>query len=455
MSFDVVNLYPSIPLKRATIVIIDLLRQDEDLHTRTKLKIPEIKILIELCLSRCYFLWNDEIHLLKDSGPIGLSLMVVMAEGFLQVLETRAIHEALHLQPPAAPITHYRYVDDSHDRFIDENKPNIFLGILNKQDECIDYTMEVENEKKELSYLEIMSKNPGTGKYEFDIYRKKAITNVQIKPESCHDPQILRGVFKGFLNRAFRICSKTYLEKEIEFLIKVFKENGYEEEQLRKAVQEVRSKWSENATESSENQGGSKNEETGETVTIPWIPGVSPRLKKAFRKAGFKVVCKSGQNIGNILTARNKTKLPENSHPGIYIIPCSCGITPYRGETKKRTSTRIEEHRTNLQKEEWGKSAVARHSKDCNGRIQFENAKTVAVVHKKFERKVRESLEIQKHDCHVVQGGMNPDKGQYMKTNFWYPMLKYLKKTEENQDPRDMTPNMTSNMASNMVSNNI
>ena len=168
-------------MKRATIVIIDLLRQDEDLHKRTKLKIPEIKILIELCLSRCYFLWNDEIHLLKDSGPIGLSLMVVMAEGFLQVLETRAIHEALHLQPPAAPITHYRYVDDSQDRFIDENKPNIFLGILNKQDECIDYTMEVENEKKELSYLEIMSKNPGTGKYEFDIYRKKAITNVQIK----------------------------------------------------------------------------------------------------------------------------------------------------------------------------------------------------------------------------------------------------------------------------------
>ena len=32
----------------------------------------------------------------------------------------------------------------------------------------------------------------------------------------------------------------------------MFKGNDYEEEQLRKAVQEVRSKWSENATESSE-----------------------------------------------------------------------------------------------------------------------------------------------------------------------------------------------------------
>ena len=110
------------------------------------------------------------------------------------------------------------------------------------------------------------------------------------------------------------------------------------------------------------------------------------------------------------------------------MIPCSCGIAPYRGQTKKRTCTRIEEHRTKIEKEEWGNSAVALHSKNCNGRIEFENAKTVAVVHKTFERKVRESLEIQKYDCHIAQGGMNPDKGQYMKTNFWYPMLKHLKK---------------------------
>ena len=444
VSYDVVNLYPSIPLKRATKVIIDLLQQDEDLSRRTKLKIPEIKLLIELCLSKCYFLWNDEIHLLKDSGPIGLSLMVVMAEGFLQVLEERAIHEALHMQPPTAPITHYRYVDDTHNRFIDENKPHAFLEVLNRQDESTTYTMEVENENKELSYLEIMSKNPGTGKYEFDIYRKKAITNVQVKPESCHDPKILRGIFKGFLNRAYRICSTKYLEKEIEFLVKIFKENGYDEEQLRKSVNEVKSKWTNEAAESTENSEESNNQEARETVTIPWIPGVSPRLKKAFRKAGYKVVCKSGRSIGSILTVRNKTKLPQNSYPGVYVIPCSCGIAPYRGQTKKRTYTRIEEHHTNIEKEEWGKSAVALHSKNCNGRIEFEKAKTVAVVHKTFERKVRESLEIQKHDCHVSQGGMNPDRGQYMKTNFWYPMLKYLKKTEEKQESGYMTSNLTS-----------
>ena len=86
VSFDVVNLYPSIPLKEATKVILDLLKEDPSHSNYTKLKLNEIKEMIELCISRCYFVWNDEIHVLKDSGPIGLSIMVVLAEGFLQVL---------------------------------------------------------------------------------------------------------------------------------------------------------------------------------------------------------------------------------------------------------------------------------------------------------------------------------------------------------------------------------
>ena len=161
------------------------------------------------------------------------------------------------------------------------------------------------------------------------------------------------------------------------------------------------------------------------------IPGVSPKLKKAYRKAGYKVVFKSGRNIGDILTAKNKTKLPKNSRPGVYKIPCSCGITPYRGETKKRICTRVNEHVENVKKGEWEKSAVAEHSKNCPGNILFDNAETVAVVNKAFERKVRETLEIQKHDCHIKDGGMNPDKGQNVTTKFWFPLSKFLKKAEE------------------------
>ena len=46
VSYDVVNLYPSVPIKEATDVIIDLLNKDDEVGKYTKLKINEIKTLI-------------------------------------------------------------------------------------------------------------------------------------------------------------------------------------------------------------------------------------------------------------------------------------------------------------------------------------------------------------------------------------------------------------------------
>ena len=83
VSYDVVNLYPSIPIKEATEVLIDQLSRDDDLKNLTKLTIGELKSLIDICVSKCYFIWNDEIHELQNAGPIGLSIMVVLAEGYL------------------------------------------------------------------------------------------------------------------------------------------------------------------------------------------------------------------------------------------------------------------------------------------------------------------------------------------------------------------------------------
>ena len=430
VSYDVVNLYPSVPLKEATSVMIDILNNDFDsIKQDTKLEISEIKMLIELCLSVCYFIWNNEIHLLKDAGPIGLSLMVVMAEAFLQVLEAKAIDDALFYQPPIKPLTYIRYVDDSHSRFENLELAEKFLSLLNNQHPRIQYTIEKENGNKELQFLDINVINNGTGKYEFDIYRKKAITNVQVKPESGHDPSILRGIFKGFVHRAVSICSEKYLDKEIDFLVNIFIENGYDKNELLKMVNQVKLKRNMDPVINDVNSINAT--EIHQTITLPWIPGgVSTKLKKIYRNAGYKVVFKAGPNIQTILTSKNKMKLPKNSFPGVYKTPCSCGITPYRGETKKRILTRNYEHQKYIEKEQWKKSGVAVHARTCEGNIEFQNTETVKVIYNRFDRKVRETLEIQRHDCHITKGGMNPDKGQYVTTNFWMPFFRHLNQRE-------------------------
>ena len=66
-----------------------------------------------------------------------------------------------------------------------------------------------------MNFLDVMIVNNTKGKYEFKVYRKEAITNIQIKPHSNYDPKILSAIFKGYVYRSYSICSDSHLQDEI------------------------------------------------------------------------------------------------------------------------------------------------------------------------------------------------------------------------------------------------
>ena len=94
------------------------------------------------------------MHELRDSVPIGLSLMFVRAEGFLQVLEAKALRDALYHQPNIEVLSFYRYVDDSHARFNNIDCAIQFQNILNKHHNKIQYTIDKEDGNKVLQFLD-------------------------------------------------------------------------------------------------------------------------------------------------------------------------------------------------------------------------------------------------------------------------------------------------------------
>ena len=65
------------------------------------------------------------------------------------------------------------------------------------------------------NFLDIKIKN-NSGRYELDVHRKPALTNVQIKPHSFIPSDTITGIFTRFLARATKICSEKYLTAEIE-----------------------------------------------------------------------------------------------------------------------------------------------------------------------------------------------------------------------------------------------
>ena len=56
----------------------------------------------------------------------------------------------------------------------------------------------------------------------------------------------------------------------------------------------------------------------------------------------------------------HKDSVDESQKPGVYRIPCECGLV-YIGETGRNLSKRLKEHKSNCEKAELDKSAVAKH----------------------------------------------------------------------------------------------
>ena len=90
----------------------------------------------------------------------------------------------------------------------------------------------------------------------------------------------------------------------------------------------------------------------------------------------------------------------------MYRIPCECGLV-YIGETGRNLSLRLKEHKTNCEKAELEKSAVAKHSWTYDHCMKWNEASILATESHKFSdfsRKMRESIEIEKHSTIDQEG---------------------------------------------------
>ena len=145
---------------------------------------------------------------------------------------------------------------------------------------------------------------------------------------------------------SFQFLKDSYLEltkscqNEIQFLIDIFTENGYQ----RKTLEKIKKYLKVLQNPPVNNQDTS--EDISKVVKLPWISIIGPKLRQAFKKKNIKVIFKSGPNLKSLL-CRNKTKLLPNSYPGVYELKCTCN-SAYFGETKKKILTRTIEHQQDI-----------------------------------------------------------------------------------------------------------
>jgi hypothetical protein len=165
------------------------------------------------------------------------------------------------------------------------------------------------------------------------------------------------------------------------FLKDVFRENGYSDQQIHRALDRRP------FLPQTDNKPHS-------VAFLPFVGTVFNHISRVLARHNIKSVGLPHMKLSSLLS-------PVKDHlglrtPGAYRIPCECGRV-YIGQTGRSVDIRIKEHQRPTRLDHLDKSTVAEHSIDQGHRIQFHDASILAMKTRYIDRIVREAIEIELH----------------------------------------------------------
>ena len=340
------------------------------------------------------FTFDGEGFKQKFGVAMGSSLSPVLANLCMEFIEIEFISNC---PEDIKPLIWFRYVDDV---FIiyqkDEANFNRFLDYVNNLVPSIKFTVEWEMDNK-LPFLDVLvHHNPITNAFSFSVYRKPTNSEMYIHYFSYHSSQVKSNIVMNMVTRALRICDPVYLDEELLHIKSVFEKLEYPkyfvENSFSKAKRNFYNPNNERKKFSSIN-----------SIVLPFHQSLVPvkqfldRNKRSENK-DVSLVFNYKNSVRSQLV-RNRSNTNESS--GVYSIPCKDCNKRYFGETGRKLSTRLEEHRRDCRIGS-EKSMVAKHSLEVGHRIDWEKASVIFKNNKIGERRVVEGALI--HLCETFEG---------------------------------------------------
>ena len=175
VSYDVKNLYPSIPISKALEQVERLLRKCETLGKVTGLGVDSIMELLRWMFGLTYCEYNGK-HYVLDSGPIGLGTTGEIAKIYMEDFQIRAMNTS-----PCPLDQWYWYVDDSELKCKKEDSEKILEHLNGMETGVIQFTKE-EQKDDVLPVLDLKQRvDRKTKQVECMVHYKKTHTNINVK----------------------------------------------------------------------------------------------------------------------------------------------------------------------------------------------------------------------------------------------------------------------------------
>ena len=201
--------------------------------------------------------------------------------------------------------------------------------------------MELERDSS-LPLLDTLLTRREGGALDVPVFRKPTHTDRYLHFSPHHPASAKRAAVRSLFYRARNVTLRKENLREEENLTTTFKQNGYPLPFIRtisSSIQEP-STPPEESDEELDDEGSQEDERKPPLAVIPYISGVSERIRKACENFDMRVVFKWGPILRSLLT-KVKDPLPKEKLAGVvYQIPCQCGKV-YVGEMQRRLEARV------------------------------------------------------------------------------------------------------------------
>ena len=380
VSFDIQNLFPSIPPKD-TIVLVENLLVNNRVNPVIK---NDIINLLKTCLNQNYFCFNEKFYESKDGLIMGSPLSPLLAEIFLDNLETK-----FHSNKASNSLLYwYRYVDDILVCFTGSDRQlGTILQLLNTLHPRIKFTVEEEVESS-INFLDLTITRT-LNKHRFSIYHKPSHTDITIHNTSHHPVQHKLAAYHSMIHRLTNVpLSENAFQEELNIIKQIAINNGYSpliiEKMLTKKLQ---------TKAISEIYPNVKNKNKEQTLfkCITYFGNPSAKIKKFLSGKNIKIAFKTNNSLGKWLK-NSKSKTDKNNKSGIYQLNCGTCPKTYIGQTGRSFKTRIKEHKNSFLNQK-NNSNYANHILNENHTFN-DNFKILHLENKGKKLNFLESLEI-------------------------------------------------------------
>lgn len=383
VSFDVANLFPSVPLDQTLSLVRELLFDS----TLRDADADNLFRLLCLCARQNYFIFNQNIYLQTSGLSMGSPLSPLLAEIFMSWLETS------HISTSQLFKTHvlywFRYVDDIICLFRgDESDLARFLSFINSLHDNITFTVEL-SKNNTIPFLDLMI-SVVDSKHSFKIYRKPTFTDSIIPYNSCHHPTHKFASLSCFIHRLLTIpLSRHDFVTELNIIRQIAINNGFPLSVFNALYNKKLSRY-----QISANFALTSDKVFTPVASLPFVGGISLVVQRFLRSRGVDVTFKTPLTLGSCLV-RTKDKVDDLDYSGIYKLACSCGKF-YIGRTIRSFKVRFKEHFRERNSFEI-KSNFTRHVVEENHDFPPDCLQPLHKLHKRKTIEFREILEISKY----------------------------------------------------------